>query len=189
MDIVLIGAGGHARIVVEILEATGNRVVAYCDRRASSWLDAPRLEDDGLLGTLPAGIGVALGVGGIDPAGLARRRRLLEAAIADGRPAPAIVHPSAIIGRGASLGPGAQVLAGAILQPGVRLGLASLVNSGALLEHDSQIGDGSHASPRAVVLADCRVGSDCMIGTAAVILPGNVVPDATLVPALTRFPR
>lgn len=189
MEIALIGAGGHAKMVAEMLAATGYRVVAYCDRRPAPWLDAPRIDDDARIVELPAKVGVALGVGGIDPGGLARRRRLLESALADGRRAPAIIHPSAVIGRGARIAAGAQVLAGAIVQPGASIGVAAIVNSGALVEHDSEIGDGSHVCPRAVVLADCRVGTDCMIGAAAVVLPGNIVPTATLVPALTRYPR
>jgi sugar O-acyltransferase (sialic acid O-acetyltransferase NeuD family) len=189
MEIALIGAGGHAKMVAETLAATGHRVVAYCDRRAAPWLDAQRIDDDARIGELPAEVGVALGVGGIDPAGLARRRLLLDTALAGGRRAPAIIHPSAIIGRGARLAAGAQVLAGAIVQPGASIGVAAIVNSGALVEHDSEIGDGTHVCPRAIVLADCRVGSDCMIGAAAVILPGNTVPPGTLVPALTRYPR
>jgi sugar O-acyltransferase (sialic acid O-acetyltransferase NeuD family) len=189
MEIALIGAGGHAKMVAATLEATGHRIVAYCDRHVVPWLGVPRIEDDGLIRELPHKVGVVLGVGGIDPAGLARRRLLLEAALAGGRRAPLVIHPSAVIGRGARLAAGAQVLAGAIVQPGASIGLAAIVNSGALVEHDSEIGDGSHVCPRAVVLADCRVGADCMIGAAAVVLPGNAVPRATLVPALTRYPR
>ena len=42
MDVVLIGAGGHARVLVDIFAARGDRIVGYVDPVYSTWLDAPR---------------------------------------------------------------------------------------------------------------------------------------------------
>jgi UDP-perosamine 4-acetyltransferase len=189
MDIVLIGAGGHAKAVVEALLAQGHRITGYCDRQESPWLAASRLDDDSAVIALDASIGVALGVGGIDPAGLERRIQLLARLRRPLRPAPPVIHPAATISASATVEDGATILAGAVVQPGARICMGAIINTGAIVEHDSAIGQGTHISPRAVVLADCVVGAHCMVGAGAVILPGSRLDDDILVPAMTRFPR
>lgn len=189
MDIVLIGAGGHAKAVVEILQASSSRVVGYLDCRDAAWLRAPRLGDDSAALALDPAVGVVLGIGGIDPASLVRRAELLGNARRPWRPAPSVVHPSAVISSSATIEEGCTILAGAIIQPGARIGAGAIINTGAVVEHDSVVGAGSHISPRAVVLADATVGDYCMIGAGAVVLPGTTVKDNILVPAATRHPR
>jgi sugar O-acyltransferase (sialic acid O-acetyltransferase NeuD family) len=184
----LVGAGGHAKALVEALAAAGIAVTAYVDRENCTWLPGLRRygSDDS-----PAdhdADGFVLGMGAVNPEGLARRLDLFRRYAARGWAAPAVVHAAAVVSATATLGEGSQTLAGAIVQPGAVIGTAAIVNTGAIVEHDSRVGDGAHVAPGAIVLGDVRVGICAMIGAGAVVLQGASVPDRTLVPANSRYP-
>ena len=178
----LIGAGGHAKALVEGLIASGHRVAAYVDSRPADWLteverfacDAEAMTFDGR---------VAMGLGGQTPDQLATRLELLERYMANGAEAPAVAHPSAVVSPSALLGTGAVVLAGAIVQPAATVSPGVIVNTGAIVEHDAVIGPGSHVGPGAVVLGGAFVGSCAMVGSRAVVLPRARVEDLTVVKA------
>ena len=112
---------------------------------------------------------VVLGVGG-------RGRRELAAAVeAAGLALPPLVDPAARCAQQAAIGPGAVVLAGAVLGDDVRVGTAAFVDLGAVLTHDVEIGDGATIGPRAVLSGRTRVGRDAVLGAGVTLLPDAVV--------------
>jgi sugar O-acyltransferase (sialic acid O-acetyltransferase NeuD family) len=185
MKCLLIGAGGHAKAIVEALNDRGSQIAGYVDPIASKWLGAPRLDEECGPSSISA---VVLGIGGVDPDGLVQRYTLLQSYIQRGFSAITVIHPAAFVSASATICQGAVILAGAIVQPNAKIGAGCIVNSGAIVEHDSCVDIGSHVAPGAVVLGNCTVGCFTMIGAGAVILPGASVPDYSLVPAATRFP-
>jgi sugar O-acyltransferase (sialic acid O-acetyltransferase NeuD family) len=184
MNVVLVGAGGHAKGVAEALELAGHVVATYVDPRPALWLDADHETDDEA--PTPAGGALVLGLGGVTPEDLRRRLALLDRYVARGFSAPPVVHPSAVVSRRGRLAPGGIVLAGAVLQPDARIGRGALVNTRAVVEHDAVVGEGAHIAPGAVVLGGASIGACCMIGAGAVVLPGAAVPAMTTVAAGTR---
>jgi len=181
----LIGAGGHAKALVEAIEATGGRVAVYVDARRSTWLDRPCIARDADLADLS--LQIAIGFGAIDPAGLISRLAKLDALLDRGFLAPPLCHPAAHVSAGATLAPGVVVLAGAVVQPGARIGKGVIVNSGAIVEHDAAVGNGSHVAPGAIVLGDASVGRAVMVGAGAVVIQGSRVPDRGLVRATSLW--
>lgn len=187
MDVVLIGAGGHAKLLVEMLATSGDRVTGYIDPKKSEWLNAKHLEE-----TYPfedRGIRIVMGLCGVTPAALERRLAMLGGWIDRGFDTPVLVHPSAVVSKTARIEPGAMVLAQAIVQPGAVIGRGVVVNTGAIVEHDSIIDAGVHVAPGAIVLGGVRVGSCSMIGAGSVVLVGTQVPAGTLVKAQSRYPE
>jgi sugar O-acyltransferase (sialic acid O-acetyltransferase NeuD family) len=182
---ILVGAGGHARAVVEAAAENLGAITAYVDPRPAKWLAAKHLTADSEIDA--ADLPVVIGVGGVTTAQLAKRLVLLDAYLNRGHYLPPIVHPTAHVSPSAQLEAGAIVLAGAFVQPGVIIGRGTIVNTRAIIEHDSMIEAGTHVAPGAVILGGCRVGRCVMVGANAVVLPGTVVADETLVPALTRY--
>jgi sugar O-acyltransferase (sialic acid O-acetyltransferase NeuD family) len=185
MMVLLIGAGGHAKAIVEALVARGHEIVAYVDEREAPWLDVPRLSSE--IEWRRPDTAIVLGFGALAPKQLRRRLGVLDAMIERGFTALPVVHPHAYVSPSADIGNGVTILAGAIIQPGVRLARGAIINSGAIVEHDSIVGPGTHIAPGAVVLADCTVGSCSMVGANAVILRGESVADDSLVRATTLF--
>ena len=186
--ILLVGAGGHAKAIVDALSAQGITVGAYVDRQAAAWLAAKRFDDDETAIADGAVRPFVLGLGGASPDALIRRLALFERYRNAGCPAPAVIHPAARVSPSAQIGDGAIVLAGAVVQPGAVVEPGAIVNTGAIVEHDSRLGVGSHLAPGAILLGAVAVGRCAIIGAGAVVLPDSRVPDNCLVPAATRFP-
>lgn len=187
MKALLLGAGGHARVVAEAAAAAGIVPSAYTALEDAPWLDLPRLDDAAALAD-PSFDAIIPGIGGVTPEALARRLVLIRRFLDAGKAAPAIVHPGAIVSPDARLAAGAAVMAGAAINPGAAVGTGAIVNTRAVVEHDASVGAGSHVAPGAIVLGGARLGESCMIGAGAVVLPGAQVPGGTLVKALARFP-
>lgn len=191
----LVGAGGHAQGVADAVRASGGRIAAFADPHAAHWLadgdDAPahHCDDDAArAAALRDGFALALGLGGTDGEGLARRLALLDAYLDAGVAAPPVVHPTAVVARDAQLAEGATLLARAVLQPFAHAHRGVLINTGAIVEHGARLGAGAHIGPGAIVLGGAEIGRAAMVGAGAVILQGARVPDGALVKALTRFP-
>lgn len=188
MNILLVGAGGHARAIVEGLRSNGHSIVAYVDPLRSAWLDANWFQAD----LPPPGETGAdtcvMGVGGMTSVSLKSRLELMKQYDAAGYAMPATLHPAAYISADTVIGNGCIVLVRAVIQPAVELEPGVIVNTGAIVEHDSTVESGAHVGPGAIILGGCKVGSFAMIGAGATILPGATVPSGGLVKAGARFP-
>ncbi len=169
------GAGGHGRVVCDMLLACGDTVVGFVDRAPQgpdiltcSGERVPLLADGDLAGnvSLPFGAtAVALAVGD-NGARLARFEEWSRR-----WPCPLRVHPTAIIGRGVTIGEGTMVLPGVVINTGARIGRAVIVNTGVVVEHDCVLDDGSHASPGSVLCGGVSVGRRSWVGAGATVIP------------------
>lgn len=185
MKFALIGAGGHAKALVEALHSQGHRIVLYVDPRAADWLDARRLADDRELDDKR--LALVFGFGATTPRALAARLGIVRGYLARGFKAPPIVHPAASVSKSARLGAGAAVVAGATVMPATEIGVGAIVNTNASVDHDSTVGHGAHVAPGAVVLGGCRIGDCAMVGAGSVLLQGTAVPKKTLVRATSLW--
>jgi sugar O-acyltransferase (sialic acid O-acetyltransferase NeuD family) len=163
------GASGHAKVVAEAALRAGLQVVGFLDDDSGKWkgrlLNLPVL---GGLESLPDGsAGVALGVGE-NRARIAVMRRLEK----QGVTMVTVVHPSAVVSSGVSIGLGSYVGPGAVIHVDARVGRACIVNSGAVVEHDDVLADGVHISPNAALGGGVEIGEGVHIGLGAVVLPG-----------------
>ena len=184
-EFVLIGAGGHAKAIVEAICETGGSISAYVDPKPSDWLDASQKIDEKNLSVSDGSI--VIGLGGLSPKKLRARLAILDKIIERGFSAEPIVHPSAFVSSRAILEPGAVVLGKAIVQPGASIGRGVIINTNATIEHDSNIGAGAHIAPGAIVLGDTHIGDCTFVGAGAVILQGRSVPTAGFVAAQTCY--
>jgi sugar O-acyltransferase (sialic acid O-acetyltransferase NeuD family) len=173
--VVVIGAGGHGRVVADAARAAGFTVLGFTDRddamRGRRIDGVEVLGDDSALARFdPRTVQVANGVGGTRVSPL--RREVHERLSAGGWTIASIVHPRAIVADNRTLGAGAQIMAGAVVQPGACLGAGVIVNTGALVDHDCEVGDHSHIAPGAVLSGGVKLGAGCHIGTGAVLIQG-----------------
>jgi UDP-perosamine 4-acetyltransferase len=175
--LVVVGAGGHARSVIDALRAAGeHELVACTDPRADlagSQVDGiDVVGDDSQLERLrEEGVeGAVMGVGGVRDNGL--RERLFDSAAALGFALPSVVHQRAAVAAGASLADGAVVLACAVVGPGATVGRNAIVNSGALVEHDCSVGDHAHVATGAALAGGVAVGERAHVGVGAAVVQG-----------------
>jgi len=172
IQVVGIGAGGHAKVLLDILRLMNvYHVVGLLDPGCvgTSVGDVPVLGGDELLPRLHAeGIAAAfIGVGGVGDNAL--RSKLFEKVQAAGFTFINVIHPAAILAPSVQLGQGAAIMAGAIVNPDARIGDNVIINTGAIVEHDCEIASHAHISPGAVLCGGVRVGMGAHIGAGATV--------------------
>jgi sugar O-acyltransferase (sialic acid O-acetyltransferase NeuD family) len=191
-SIIVIGGGGHGRVVIEALRRDGVVIAGVIDpaRAVSALLPegVPWLGGDEAFGKYPADqFRLANGVGSI---GDAARRRVFEMMKAAGYGFTRVLHPAATIAfTGVTMGEGCQIMAGAVVQPGTRIGANAIVNTRAVIDHDCIIGDHVHIAPGAVLCGDVAVGEDSHIGAGAVVIQGRRIGARCVIGAGTMVRR
>jgi UDP-perosamine 4-acetyltransferase len=173
--LVLIGAGGHGRVVLELVRALGTHtVIGFIDPEpvAPTILGVPVLGADEVLPGLRAqGVAdafVALG-------GNRLRQKVGETVRTLGFTQPALVHPSALLSPTARLASGALVMARAVLGVEAWLGHFAILNTGAIADHDNLLEDACHVAPGCALAGTVRVGARSLIGVGSAIRPGITI--------------
>jgi sugar O-acyltransferase (sialic acid O-acetyltransferase NeuD family) len=182
---VVIGGGGHAKVLICVLKKAGWTVAGYTDRRdAGPVLGVPWLGTDEVLASLLAerpGCAALVGVGKIDTgplrAGVQGDLERLGFAL------PAVVSPDAVVNEEVILGAGTMVFDGAVVNSGSVIGDCCIVNTGSIVEHDCVLGSDVHVAPGATVSGGCRVGDHSMIGAGATVIHGVGICSGCLVGA------
>lgn len=173
--IIIVGAGGHARVLIDALRALRRDVVGLVDADPASHgrsvLGIPVLGgDDVVLQYARSAVELVNGVG--STGSTSRRRRLFESFKDHGFDFAIVAHPNAQIASEVKLCEGAQVLAGAVVQVGSIVGRNAIINSNATVDHDGSVGAHVHVAPGATLCGDVRVGDGAHVGAAACVLQG-----------------
>ena len=170
-SLILIGAGGHARSCIDVIEQQGQYQIAGLigmpDEVHTQHLGYAVIGTDSNLPELAKTYQYALiTVGQIHTA--EHRILLYQQAIQLGFQLPIIIAPTAHVSRHATLGEGSIVMHGAIVNAGARVGNNCIINNSALIEHDAKIGNHSHIATGAIVNGGVSVGSESFIGSGVV---------------------
>jgi sugar O-acyltransferase (sialic acid O-acetyltransferase NeuD family) len=193
--LILAGAGRFAEEITDIAADAGLDVAAWIEGLALERADP---------GHQPPIVWVA-DQRSFEPAlpvapaiGSPRRRALIERLVSEGRELATLIHPSAVVARSASIGPGCVLFAGVIVGARTTIGVGTIINRGALIGHHTAIGshvfvgpganiaggvtigDESYIAMAAVVRDDRTVGARATIGAGAVVV-GDVPADTTVV--------
>ena len=171
---VILGGGGHARVVIDALQAGGAAIpTMVLEANRNLWgttlLGVPVRGGDEQLPVL-ARDGIRhfiVGLGGVGDNG--PRKRLFELALQHGLRPLTVRHPSTVCSRWATIGEGTVVLPGAIINAGAAVGVNVIVNSGAVIEHDCVVGDHVHVATGAKLCSTVRIGNAAHIGAGAVV--------------------
>jgi sugar O-acyltransferase (sialic acid O-acetyltransferase NeuD family) len=172
LPVVVIGAGGHARVVIAAL-LIAKRNVLGCTGLAVPETDpgVPFLgNDESLANQGPSRIELANGLGSVGR--VTHRRATFEALKRQGYEFVTIVHSAAIVMKDAVLGEGVQIMAGAIVQPGCLVSDNVLINTGAIVDHDCRIGAHSHIATGARLSGGVQVELEAHIGAGATVVQG-----------------
>lgn len=185
--VVILGAGGHAKVLLSLLQAIGAQVRGVCDpglvaASVSTWRGIPVLGGDEALEHLdPSITGLVNGMGQV--VGSSRRRSLFESLCAKGFTFPALVHPTAWVDASVKLHAGVQVMAGAVIQPDAMIGANTIVNTGARIDHDCIIAEHVHVAPGAVLCGGVTVACGAFIGAGSTTIQGLSIGESCIVGA------
>jgi sugar O-acyltransferase (sialic acid O-acetyltransferase NeuD family) len=172
--IVVIGGGGHAKVLVSVLKTISWDVVGYTDPQDRGViLGVPRLGDDatlpGLLRTYRRCRAI-IGVGKTDTS--PTRIQLQDEVMTLGFEFPPIVSLRAVVNDEVELGAGTAVLDGVVVNSGTVTGTGCILNTNSTLEHDCRVGDNVHVASGATVSGGVTVGNNSMIGAGATVIQG-----------------
>ena len=186
-NIVIIGGGGHAKVLIELIRTYNEyEIIGILDSQLkvkATVSEVPVLGGDALLPQLyTAGIkNVCIGVGSVKAN--SKREMLYEKAKQLGFSVPYLLHPEAKVSKSVNLKEGVQVMMGAIVQTDSLIGENTIINTGSIIEHDCKIGKHILVCPGAVISGGCIVGSGSFIGAGATIIQGIKVGRNSIVGA------
>lgn len=172
--ILILGGGGHAKVVIALIESTGEyRVIGIIDpslKKDERVAGITVLGDETqLLPLYHEGIRhISIGVGSVKDN--RKRQELHDRISAIGFTFPSLIHESAIIAKTASIGAGAQVMAGAIVGTYASIGENTIVNTGAQIDHDCRIGSHVHVAIGAIVAGEVVIKDGAFIGAGAAVI-------------------
>jgi UDP-perosamine 4-acetyltransferase len=172
MQTIIIGAGGHGRVALDILQAAGMyQVVGFLDADVS--LAGRRVGGLPVLGSvnlLPKLRQQRIGFGFV-AIGDNRVRRQYAALLREhGLTLINAVHPSACVSASASMGENVLVAAGAVICAECRLADSVIINSGAVVDHECEIEESAHICTGAHLAGRVRVGPGAFVGMGANII-------------------
>ena len=197
----ILGAGGHGRVVLDILLQTGqHQVVGFLDNNRNIY--GRRIDGIPVLGTIEdlaelarqfnvAGVIIAIGDNGVRR-GLARTVDALSIDLVNA------IHPSAALARNATLGRNVVIAAGVVVCAHCQIGDSVILNTGCIIDHQTMIGEGSHICPGvriagrvnvepgtfigigATIIPKVTLGCECIVGAGAVVID-DIPPLATVV--------
>jgi len=184
-QVFIYGAGGHAKVVAEILRLNGFDVAGFVDgvnpnRRGSAFYGATVLGGDEVLDDLLAS-GVQQVVVGFGDNRL--RSHTADRLVEKGFRLATAMHPNAICAADTYIGQGSVLASGVVVGPSTNIGRNTIINTQASLDHDCKVCDGAHLGPGAVVTGCVEVGECAWIGAGAVIADHKVIGADSIVGA------
>jgi len=184
--IIVIGGGGHAKVIISILKKLrAYEILGYVEKdNKGAILGVPYIGDDQelkkIIETKKATLAV-LGVGHITD--YTRRVELYQQMTALGYTFPKIVSPHAIINDEVEIGDGTVVMDGVVVNSGARIGKGCIVNTRSSVDHDCEIGDFVHLAPGAILSGGVHVGSYTFIGAHATVINYKKIAEKCIIGA------
>ncbi|HSV88017.1 MAG TPA: NeuD/PglB/VioB family sugar acetyltransferase [Bacteroidales bacterium] len=186
-DIILVGSGGHAKVVVDIMDEMGSfNIVGITSKElnpGSVFQGYPVLGNDSVLSEYQRrGIKyVAMGIGGYRDN--SQRKNVFEFIKALGLSFINIIHPSAIVSKTVKLGEGVVIFPGAVLNTDVFVGNNTIIATGSTIDHETEIGNHVLVSAGVTVGAYSKIEDNVLIALGAKIISGVYIKANALVAA------
>ncbi|WP_220721041.1 NeuD/PglB/VioB family sugar acetyltransferase [Agarivorans litoreus] len=184
MKLAIYGAGGHAKVVVELAKQLGYQTICLFDER---WQELGETEGCQVIGgwaemltfvTTNTDYAVHVAIGN-NSTRLSRLQQLQQLNLK----LPTLIHPKAHVCASAILGEGSVVMANATVSVGVSLGIGNIINHNSSVDHDVKLGDGVHICPGAHLAGEVSVGDESMLGISCCVIQGIVIKERVLVGA------
>lgn len=184
---ILLGAGGHAKVVLDLALIKDAEVLGVCDPKlfkaeVENWNGLNVLgSDDYLLNHKPEDCYLLNGIGMLP--GSTIRRDVYTKLVGAGFFFPVLIHPSACVSKKAVIHSGAQVMAGTVVQAFAIIGENSIVNTRSSVDHDSIIGSHCHIAPGTTICGGVTVGDYTFVGAGTTVLQGKLVSSDKIIKA------
>lgn len=185
--LLIIGAGGHAKVVADAVDDNKYEIVGMLDK------------DDGRIGDFVNGIpiigtdhaaelfygkGITNAVIGIGHMGDSHLRNAIFARLKNiGFLMVNVIHKTAFVSKDVVMGEGNVILPHVTINSGAQIGNNNIINTGAILEHEVELGNNVHMAPGTIVCGASRIGDHTFIGAGSTIIQGLTIGNNVLVGA------
>ncbi|PGL70326.1 acetyltransferase [Bacillus sp. AFS055030] len=170
MNVIVIGNGGHSKVIQEMLTILDYKIIAILDDKCNEQMIengivyAPisylnRLQDDRTK--------VVIGIGDNNS-----RNQISKSINISIERYLSVIHPSAIVSPSANIGNGTVIMPKAVINANAKIGVHCIINTGAIIEHDNTINNYTHVSPNATLTGNVSLGEGVHVGASATIIPG-----------------
>lgn len=162
--LIILGASGHGKVAADIAIRSGYEEILFLDdnpeaRECLGWPVVGRVsEAEGYQGDFFVAIG--------NPTVRERIQNKLEG---QGKNIALLIHPSAILGIGVTIGKGSILMAGVVVNPCAEIGKGCILNTAASVDHDCKVGDYVHVSVGAHIAGTVTIGAKSWIGVGAAV--------------------
>ncbi|ADZ92561.1 acetyltransferase [Marinomonas mediterranea] len=184
--LILIGGGGHASVLADILISQGREIAAVVSPEISNvrriLADTLHIEsDEQILKFDNQSVRLVNGIGLMPNS--QNRKKAHQYFVSLGYRFETVVSDSALISTHGCIGKGAQVLSRAVVNTGSYIGENSIVNTSSVVEHDCSIGEGNHIATNATLCGHVVTGDDVFIGANATIIQGVTIGASSIIGA------
>lgn len=174
-NLIIIGAGGHARVIVDIATALGYNILGFLDDNTAlnEFINLKRLGkiEDCNNHCNNAEFIIAIGNNAV-------RKSIVEKYNLN---FATLIHPTAVVSPYAKIGKGSVIMPLSVINANTHIGKHCIINTAAIVEHDNKIGDFSHISPNATLCGTVEIGDMCHIGAAATVINNtNICSNCTV---------
>ena len=181
--LILLGAGGHGKVVADIAQLMQKWVnIEFLDDKfpvlthVASWRVSGKLNEFMNLPADRTDFGVTVGENDL-------RVKFIQRLLETGLDLPSLVHPTAFINDSIELGDGTVVMSQAAINIDSRIGNGCVINTGATVDHDCILANGVHLSPGGHLAGDVRIGDRSWIGIGATVNCGITIGNDVMVGA------
>lgn len=168
-ELVIIGASGHAKVVLSTALASNIPILGFLDDKATAPFEGYRI------------LGNTAQLSNYTQATIAIGRNDIRKKIAAIAPKQfgwkTLIHPSTYVHPSASIGEGTVIFAGAIIQPDARIGKHCIVNTGVTIDHDCDIGDYVHLAPGTHLAGGVTIGEGAFLGIGTNVIQEMAIGD------------
>lgn len=183
--VIIVGAGNHAKVILDILLENGTNVIGLVDKNVSKntfIYEIPVLGDDEeIFKYNPNDICLANGIGSTGD--LMLRKKVYDFFKEKGYIFTSIVHSFTHISKRSHLSEGVQILPGVVINNDVNIGTNTIINSNSTIEHGCIIGNNVHIAPGCTLCGDVSVGDETHVGTGSSIIQGINIGKRVLIGA------
>jgi acetyltransferase EpsM len=184
MKIVVIGHGGHSKVIVDMILSTGeNDIVGFLDDKydeeglIAGTFYGPVTSFKGLVAKFPEiKFVIAIGDNKIRQSIVHKLNLSYENYVT-------VIHKSAIISPTAKIGHGVVIMPNSVINADSKIGHHSIINTGSVIEHDSIAGDFSHVCPGATLTGTVQLGEGAYVGSGSTIIPNRNIGEWTIIGA------
>ncbi|MGV3467187.1 MAG: acetyltransferase [Heyndrickxia sp.] len=184
MNIVIIGQGGHSKVVKElILQNKEQRIVGFLDDR----YEAVKIEKNTFYGpissyeqllTIHSNLKFVIAIGDNSI-----RKKIHQKLHLPDSYLITLIHPTAVISPSAKIGNGSVIMINTVINAEAEIGSHTIINTGTVVEHECIVGDYTHISPNSTLTGGVRVGEGVHIGAGSTIIPNIEIGEWSIIGA------